>query len=408
MVEELQRSVNTFKQRAEDLERENEILRAQVKVLTAQQQNQQRQQQQQQQQPQQSVAQATSSEAQVNALRDNPDALAATLLSVLQGGNAGGGPGTGSPTLSNSLAQLLPSLQGFAAGTTTAVNPALSQASNNTLDGLGQLLKNLQGGQQQGLQMPPQPSAPRPLDLQGMLNMLTGNVAAMPPPAPPPPNHGLNPGLLALAQSAGISENVIRELLAQQQQSPPQMSVPQQSGENRSALLESLTGQFHNSHNGKSNNPLADLLANMDPRQNVFAGLLQGNFGGGANVNMNHAPSLGSQTAGPGGRANRSNSVASLPNRGAPTVVPSSGSNPSDNGGTGAITNHKTVETSLVNPQSIPGREQINQMLSNLDTGTLYNILKQKPDSQHPPQGGDKPGESDPSSRGGGSGGASV
>jgi hypothetical protein len=373
--------------RTEELERENEILRAQVKVLTAQQQNQRQPQMQQIPLPNQP---APSTDTQSS--RPTSDSIAATLLNVLQGNNSAGGLGIqqsvpqNSPQ-ANALAQLFPALLGATAAVPSA------QASSNPLDNLSQVLKNLQGQQQQQrnqqqqshqhqqrqLQQLQQQQAQQQQhqqdqqqqdqqerqsnDLQGMLNFLTGGNS----PAPAPSSGlaaGLAAGLAGLVTGgqSSLNENTIKEFLAQQQQ----QQRPAQ--DHRAALLRSLTGQ---GVQGSKNSALANILANADPvaQQNVLASMLQ------SSQNQGH----------PGQNPFVSNSNNSTEHA---QVESSQSRDPTTAGQSGnSQSSHSSQAGSQSNPsmqgeQMAGQREALNQILPTLSPGTIYNILKQQPASR--------------------------
>lgn len=442
MLEDLHGKVASLTRRAEDLERENEILRAQVKVLTAQQQNQQQKQQQQQiqqqnQQHAQGNNQTQARQQQVLNQSSQPEALAVTLLNVLQGKGS-------APSMSlqhnqqqsmqnaqaNPLAQLFPSLQATSTSTqVTQSNVPAPSNSSNPLDGLSQILKNIQAQQQQQqkrqqpVQMQPQQQQAPP-DLQSMLNMLTrsgNNNAPIPLSAPTPTSPVFPPGLAALSQSTGLNENVIKEFLAKQQ---PQQQQQQQAQTNQQqqiqtnhhqqqqhqqqhahakppapanqqqqspasshnmSFLHSLTGQQAPGSNTPSSVPsaLAELLAKADPvtRQNVLANMLQGN------------PSLGQSLASQMDQSRKEpQHQQNVSSSGGNVSFPTNRNSHMQNGhveknGIPARKNGQPAQQ--LNSQPIPGRDQLNQILPTLSPKTLYSILKQQPDSQHGEQNGE-------------------
>jgi hypothetical protein len=290
----------------------------------------------------------------------------------------------------NALAQLFPAILGATAAVPSA------QASSNPLDNLSQVLKNLQGQQQQQrnqqqqshqhqqqqLQQLQQQQAQQQQhqqdqqqqdqqerqsnDLQGMLNFLTGGNS----PAPAP-SSGLAAGLAGLVPGgqSSLNENTIKEFLAQQQQQQQQRQQQQRPAQDhRAALLSSLTGQ---GVQGSTNSALANILANADPvaRQNVLASMLQ------SSQNQGH----------PGQNPFVSNSNNSTEHA---QVESSQSRDPTTAGQSG---NSQSSHSSQAGNQSNPSmqgeqmagqREALNQILPTLSPSTIYNILKQQPASR--------------------------
>eukprot|EP00977_Amphora_coffeiformis_P013722 scaffold3666_cov160-Amphora_coffeaeformis.AAC.3 len=441
MLEDLHGKVATLSKRAEDLERENEILRAQVKVLTAQQQNQQQQQAQQQaQQAQAAAGQSQQQQAQARPLdvmnqhtasRNQQDTLAVTLLNVLQGGGGGAAAAAAQSSVQNNqlnqnaanpLAQLFPGLQGIAGVNMRSPAPSAPAPaqSNNPLDGLSQILKNLQNQQQQqqqqqALRMQQRQQHAPPTDLQSMLNLLMGNSAATPAPAAPTPTPpAFPPGLAALGQSAGLNENFLKEFLAQQQnqQQQQQQNLQQQRPQDNRSLVNALTGQVAPSNNsGGAPNPsaLAEILAKADPltRQNVL-NMLQSNPSLGQSIFAQLDPSKngGNQRQQNQPQQQTSPSMHSMTNQNDAGSLSARSQTGGDANTSNMMANKNGFTLGMngtgeqLNPQNIPGRDQLNQLLPTLSPKTLYSILKQQqPDSQEQQQQGDQNGDGDMGSR---------